>query len=43
MTMISTRKMRQNSQRLRDQIRHLLSVLDEVEQYRLKNLSKAHT
>src|SRR6266480_2535495 len=41
-TLISTRKMRRNSQRLRDQIRQVLSVLDEVEQYRMKNLSKAH-
>src|SRR5438445_11512233 len=41
-TLISTRKMRRNSQRLRDQIRQVLSVLDEVEQYRIKNLSKTH-
>src|SRR2546422_11120577 len=41
-TLISPRKMRRNSQRLRDQIRQVLSVLDEVEQYRMKNLSKAH-
>jgi len=41
LTLISTRKMRRNSQRLKDQIRQVLSVLNEVEQYRLKNLSKA--
>ncbi|HEX4920908.1 MAG TPA: hypothetical protein VFV92_09240 [Candidatus Bathyarchaeia archaeon] len=38
--LISTTRVRRNSRRLRDQMRHVLSLLDEMEQYRLKPAKK---
>jgi hypothetical protein len=39
--LISARRVRRNTEKLREQVRQLLSLLDEVEQYRIGKVAKS--